>query len=372
MTHQRVSQPAAPLRIAVIAPLVSPIAEPQIGGSQVVVSDLARGLVARGHDVTIYAAEGSRVEGVAVTTLGIDADAFGADTFRHDGQATASRALVEAYATVYAHVRGRRFDVVHNHGYDAPAITEALRAEIPVLHTLHLPPAGAIIDAVTEARTSRIPAWFFGVSSSHAAAWQLHVPDVGILANGVPVDSIPYAHVAPRTAVIASRFSCEKGMAEGIAAARQAEWPVTVYGTPYDADYEAAVRARWSDDPGVRFFAAVERESLWRALAGAGVVLALVRWDEPFGMVVAEAQAAGTPVVATRRGALAAIIRDGETGALVETDDIGAAVTALGTADTLDRAACRRHAFEHLNLPASIARHEALYARIAALTRTTV
>ena len=114
-----------------IAPLVAPIAEPQMGGSQVVVSDLARGLVARGHDVTIYAAEGSRVEGVAVTTLGIDAAAFGADTFRHDAQPVASRALVEGYATVYAHVRSRRFDVVHNHGYDAPAITEALRAGVP-------------------------------------------------------------------------------------------------------------------------------------------------------------------------------------------------------------------------------------------------
>ena len=305
-------------------------------------------------------------------TLGIDAAAFGADTFRHDAQPAASRALVEGYATVYAHVRGRRFDVVHNHGYDAPAITEALRAGVPMVHTLHLPPTDAIIDAVHEASASRIPAWFFGVSTSHAASWQLHVPDVGILANGVPVDAIPYSHVAPRTAVIASRFSSEKGMAEGIAAARQAEWPVTVYGTPYDADYEAVVRARWSDDPGVRFRSAVERESLWHALAGAGVVLSLVRWDEPFGMVVAEAQAAGTPVVATRRGALADIICCGETGALVETDDIGAAVTALGTVDKLDRAACRRHAVEHLNLPASIARHEAVYARVAALTRAAV
>ncbi len=372
MTPRRIAHPSARLRIALIAPLVAPITEPQIGGSQVVVSDLARGLVARGHDVTMYAAEGSRVEGVRVTSLGIDAGAFGADTYRHNASAPASQPLVEAYTTVYAHVRDQRFDVVHNHGYDAPAITEALQAGVSMLHTLHLPPTAAIIGAVTEARASSIPTWFFGVSTSHTASWLRHVPGVGTLANGVPVDVIPYSRVAPRAAVIAARFSPEKGMTEGIIAARQARWPVAIYGTPYDAAYEVAVRARWRDDPDVRFRPAVERKSLWRALAGAGAVLSLVRWDEPFGMVAAEAQAAGTPVIATRRGTLPEIIRDGETGALVETDDIGGAVAALGTVDTLARSACRRHALEHLSLSSSIASHEEEYARVVALARTAV
>ena len=273
---------------------------------------------------------------------------------------------------MYAHVRGRRFDVVHNHGYDAPAITEALRAGVPMVHTLHLPPTDAIIDAVHEASASRIPAWFFGVSTSHASSWQLHVPDVGILANGVPVDAIPYSHVAPRTAVIASRFSSEKGMAEGIAAARQAEWPVTVYGTPYDADYEAVVRARWSDDPG---FGSVRRSNGNPCGMRSPVPECCSHWFDGTsrsGWSWLRRRRRGTPVVVTRRGAQADIICCGETGALVETDDIGAAVTALGTVDTLDRAACRRYAVEHLNLSASIARHEAVYARVAALTRAVV
>ncbi len=372
MSAQRVGRSAAPLRIALIAPLVSAIAEPQVGGSQVVVSDLARGLAARGHDVTLYAAEGSQVEGVTVTSLGIEASAFAVDTYRHDTPGRSSHQLVDAYSALYAHVREQRFDVVHNHGYDAPAIAEATRAGVPVMHTLHLPPTEAMAGAITAARASGVAILTFGVSSSHTASWRRHAVMDGSLLNGVPVDDIPYSAVAPRLAVIASRFSPEKGMAEGIAVARHAAWPVSVYGTAYDAAYERVVRDRWRDDPDVQFHTAVARNSLWEALAGAGVVLCLFRWDEPFGMVAAEAQAAGTPVIATRSGAALETIRDGATGLLVELDDGDAAVAALGAVDDLERSGCRAHAFEHLSLSASIARHEDVYSRIAALERATV
>jgi UDP-glucose:tetrahydrobiopterin glucosyltransferase len=371
MSDRRGVPSASPLRIALIAPLVAPIAEPQVGGSQVVVSDLARGLAARGHDVTLYAAEGSRVDSVKVTSLGIEAGAFAPDTYRHDAPVRASDRLVEAYGTLYAHVREQQFDVVHNHGFDAPAIAEAVRARIPVVHTVHLPPSDAIANAINEARESGVATWTFGVSASHTASWRRRVVMDGALANGVPVDDIPYRDAAPRVALIASRFSPEKGMAEGIGVARRAGWPVVVYGTAYDAAYEHAVRDRWCDDLDVQFHPAAVRSALWDALAGAGVVLCLFRWDEPFGMVAAEAQAAGTPVVATRRGALLETIRDGETGVLVDLDDIEGAVAALDDVGKLDRSGCRAHALEHLSLSASIARHEGVYARVAALARTT-
>lgn len=367
MSVQGVGRSAGPMRIALIAPLVSPIAEPQVGGSQVVVSDLARGLATRGHDVTLYAAEGSRVEGVTVTSLGIEASAFATDTYRHDAPGPSSHHLVDAYSALYAHVRDQGFDVVHNHGYDAPAIAEAIRARVPVVHTLHLPPTEAVAGAITDARAADIAMWTFGVSTGHTASWRRHAVMDGTLTNGVPVDDIPFAAAAPRVAVIASRFSPEKGMAEGIMAARQASWPVVVYGTAYDAAYEQVVRDRWRDDQGVHFHPAVARNALWASLAGAGVVLCLFRWDEPFGMVAAEAQAAGTPVIATRRGAALETIRDNATGMLVELDDSDAAMRAMDVVDSLDRSGCRAHALEHLSLSASIARHEDLYARVAAL-----
>jgi glycosyltransferase involved in cell wall biosynthesis len=96
-------------------------------------------------------------------------------------------------------------------------------------------------------------------------------------------------------------------------------------------------------------------------MAGACAVLCPAKWEEPFGMVAAEAQAAGTPVIAYRRGALPEVVVDGRTGFLIRPDDVGAAARALLAVRTIKREACRQHAVEHLSLDASLAAHERLY-----------
>ena len=184
--------------------------------------------------------------------------------------------------------------------------------------------------------------WCAAVSEAHADAWRPLIGVDAVLRNGVPVERIPFVAEAGATAVVAARFSAEKGVAEGIAAARESGWPAVVYGTPYDAAYEGRVRGRWAGDAAVTFAPPVPRADLWDALGRAGVVLCLSRWEEPFGMVAAEAQAAGTPVIASRAGGLAEVVDDGVTGYLVPGADLAAAVAALGRVGGLSREACRR------------------------------
>jgi glycosyltransferase involved in cell wall biosynthesis len=100
-------------------------------------------------------------------------------------------------------------------------------------------------------------------------------------------------------------------------------------------------------------------------MAQAVVVLCPARWDEPFGMVAAEAQACGTPVVAFRRGALEEVILDHVTGFLVAPDDVHGAAEAVGRAPELSRFACREHAERQLDLDRSLSAHEQLYERVA-------
>jgi glycosyltransferase involved in cell wall biosynthesis len=100
-------------------------------------------------------------------------------------------------------------------------------------------------------------------------------------------------------------------------------------------------------------------------MAAAAVVLCPSRWDEPFGLAAAEAQACGTPVVAFRRGGLSEVIVDGVTGFLVPPDDIGAAAAAVSEAVKLSRLACREHAEGQLDLEVSLDAHERLYRRVA-------
>src|ERR1700686_2921286 len=121
------------MRVAIVAPLVSAIREPQRGGSQAFVSDLARGLVDRGHEVHLYAASGSQVAGVQVIDTGVDHRALGATLYRAARGAAprGSGAAERAFAGVYGAVRREAYDVVHNHAFDAPAVTLASPARAP-------------------------------------------------------------------------------------------------------------------------------------------------------------------------------------------------------------------------------------------------
>jgi glycosyltransferase involved in cell wall biosynthesis len=100
-------------------------------------------------------------------------------------------------------------------------------------------------------------------------------------------------------------------------------------------------------------------------MARAAVVLYPARWDEPFGMAAAEAQACGTPVVAFRRGGLSEVIMDGVTGFLVPPDDVRAAAEAVTKVAGISRRACREHAEGQLDLELTLDAHERLYWRVA-------
>ena len=146
------------MKIAIVAPLVSAICEPQGGGSQAFVSDLSRGLTKRGHEVHVYAATGSEIPGVTVIDTGVDHRSLVATLYRADSAAPRDRgAAAAAFARVYSILRQTRYDVVHNHAFDAPAIELAGSLTAPVVHTLHLPPEPAVAAALRDARGGQSP-----------------------------------------------------------------------------------------------------------------------------------------------------------------------------------------------------------------------
>lgn len=353
------------MKIAIVAPLVSTIREPQLGGTQSLLADLAAGLVTRRHDVRVYAAAGSEIPGVTVIDTGVDAVTLRDSLYRADASSRPGRRRIEdAFAAVYAMVRRAAVDIVHNHAFDAPAIKQAATLRVPVLHTLHLPPEPSVLDALREAQHSNRPPTVAVVSSSQAEAWRAVTRIDAVLPDGVPVHRIAWS-ASPGVGVLyAGRFSKEKGTVEAIEIARRAGVRIDVYGHPYDPVYAEACVYPHRIDPEVALHPSVTRQTLWEIMARAAVVLCPARWEEPFGLVAAEAQAAGTPVVAFRRGALPDVVVDGVTGFLVPPDDIAAAADAVRKAAGLSRAACRRHAEARLDLRVSLDAHEALYDRM--------
>ena len=353
-----------------MAPLVSAIREPQGGGSQAFVSDLARGLAGRGHEVHVYAATGSQIPGVTVIDTGVDPRSLVATLYRAGGPANRDPAPAEsAFARAYSAVRENRYDLIHNHAFDAPAISLAAGLDAPVVHTLHLPPDAAIAAALRQAalrqgaRGGQPPA-VACVSASQATIWRAVARVDAILPPYVATSSVPWSDAAGDGVVFAGRLSPEKGAAEAIDIAQAAGARIDVYGDAYDAGYARDQIAPRQDAPGVAVHQGVPRTSMWAVMARAAVVVCPARWDEPFGMAAADAQACGTPVVAFKRGGLAEIVLDGVTGFLVAPDDIEAAAHGVRRSAQISRAACREHAEKHLDLERSLDAHEQFYRRV--------
>jgi glycosyltransferase involved in cell wall biosynthesis len=401
------------VKIAIMAPLVTAIREPQGGGSQAFVSDLARGLAGRAHDVHVYAASGSEIPGVEVIDTGVDPRSLAATLYRafgpspgEQGQGAreegspgeaaqeedtpgedtqgegargygeqgkgeqedaepAAAAAESAFRAAYAAVQTTRYDVIHNHAFDAPAIRLATTLQAPVVHTLHLPPVTAVSAALRQAAQRSMPPVVATVSVAQASAWRRVTRVDAVLPPYPSTGVIPWSGKAGTGALFAGRLSPEKGAAQAIDIARAAGVPIDVYGDPYDPGYsreQIDPRRNWA---GVTLHRAVPRATLWEAMARAAVVLCPSRWDEPFGLAAAEAQACGTPVVAFRRGGLGEVIMDGVTGFLVPPDDVRAAAQAVPKAAGISRAACRQHAEGQLDLELSLDAHERLYRRVA-------
>ena len=348
-----------------MAPLVSAIREPQGGGSQAFVSDLARGLARRGHEVHVYAATGSQIPGVRVIDTGVDPRSLAATLYRAGGPAGRDPAPADsAFARAYSAVRENRYDLIHNHAFDAPAISLAAGLDRPVVHTLHLPPDEAIAAALRQAGQGGQPPAVACVSVFQASIWRAVARVDAILPPYVPTRSVPWSDAAGDGVVFAGRLSPEKGAAEAIDIAQAAGARIDVYGDVYDADYARDQIGPRRDAPGVAVHQGVPRTSMWAVMARAAAVICPSRWDEPFGMAAADAQACGTPVVAFRRGGLAEIVVDGVTGFLVAPDDIQAAAECVRKTAQISRAACRDHAERHLDLERSLDAHEQLYRRV--------
>ena len=301
------------MKIAIMAPLVTAIREPQRGGSQAFVSDLARGLTGRGHEVHVDAASGSEIPGVEVIDTGIDPRSLAGTFYRAFGPsgaetaeatAEAAAAAETAFTTAYGAMQATRYDVVHNHAFDAPAIRLAAALQAPVVHTVHLPPDRAVSAALRQVTGHTRPPAVAVVSEFQASEWRRVVPIEAILPPYPPTRVMAWSGTARAGALFAGRLSPEKGAAEAIDSARAAGVPIEVDGDVYDAGYNREQIDPRRGQPGVTVHPGVPRAALWEFMARAAVVVCPSRWDEPFGLAAAEAQACGTPVVAFRRGGL--------------------------------------------------------------------
>ncbi len=325
----------------------------QLGGAQAFLCDLATGLSQRGHEVLLYCAEGSKVPGVDLIEIPVAAGADQALMMPGSkDEPAASPAIRRGFELLFKELRRLGADVVSQHAFDAEAIE--MSDGLPVLHTLHMPPiSNRVLGEVLKSRAA-----FATVSESCRRAWAAAgAGQVSVIRNGVPIFMVEDVPIR-QDALLAGRLSPEKGFEDGIAAARAIGLRPVVVGVPYDRSYQLDLSQAAVLPP-------QSRSQLWQLMAGASVTLLPVHWDEPFGMVGAEAQMAGCPVAGYSRGGLVEIVEPGVSGFLTEPDDVKGLAEAALAATKLDRVAVRASAMNRLGLDASLDAYEAALAGVA-------
>lgn len=331
---------AAPLRIAMLAPPWISVPAPGYGGVESVVSALTEALVRHGHEVTLLCAPGSQSAAHVVTLL---------EEARPD---EIERSLYEvdhvarAFAVIEDAPPGERFDVVHDHcGFTALAMAD--RIDTPVVHTLHgqFTASTAAFYAHHGHKATLVP-----ISRAQLASAPAGLRAVAAIPNPIDLDVWPLREGKGDYVLWIGRMTAVKGPHRAIAAARIAGVPLILAGViqPGQQAFFDAEVAPHIDGDHVRFVGEVGGTVKRSLFADARALLMPIRWEEPFGMVMVEALACGTPVIAFAEGAARELVLEGKTGFLV--DDEAAMGAAIGQLSRIAASACRTWVAEHCDV----------------------
>ncbi|HET9015247.1 MAG TPA: glycosyltransferase family 4 protein [Thermomicrobiaceae bacterium] len=340
------------MRIALISPLSEAVPPRLYGGTERVVHALAEELVSRGHDVTLFASGDSRTSARLIACV---PRALRFDAGCRDGLAP-HLAMLERVTEMAS-----EFDLIHNHA-DYLAYPFVKRWAAPAVTTLHgrldLPELLPLYARFNDVN-------LISISDRQRAPLDAVRPNwTRTVYNGVNLRHFTFSPNPGRYLVFLGRVSEEKRPDLAVAVARQVGMPIKIAAKIDAADREWSARhfEPLLDDPLVDFLGEVDEDAKAGLLRGAAALLFPTMWPEPFGMVMIEALACGTPVVALRHGSVPEVIRDGVNG-FIRDDVAGMAQAVLRIAD-IDRRACRASVEERFSAARMADGYEAAYAQV--------
>ncbi len=335
------------MRIAVLSPVWFPVPPPGYGGIEWIVSLLADGLVREGHDVTLFASGDSQTK----ARLEAVYDTAPSEWIGHT--------YWELRHAVSCLARGREFDVISDHT-GMLGLALGSMGSTPLAHTVHGPLSGEPGRMYEQIVTMLPHAALIAVSDAQRRPMP-NLPWVATCPNALDLSLYPFVPERRDYLLFLGRMTADKGAHRAVAVAMESGLPLKLAGKcrePLERRYfDELVRPHLSDR--IQYVGEVTHGEKVELLQHARATLFPIEWDEPFGLVMIESMACGTPVIATRFGAVPEVIDDGVTGVIV--DSWRAMPDVLDRADALDPRAQRRVVEERFSPERMVADYVSAY-----------
>jgi glycosyltransferase involved in cell wall biosynthesis len=342
------------LKIALISTPFVAVPPRDYGGTELVVHELAEGLVARGHEVTVFAT-GDSSSSAALRWLYPEAlwPPHPLPDLNHVSWSLQQVAL-------------GGYDLVHLHSACGLALGRML-PDLPLVYTLHHDR-----DEVLSAYYPLFPEVQYIAISADQRQREVALPHIEVVHHGLDPARFAWTETPAAYVAFVGRLSPVKGAHTAIDAAARAGVPIRVAGEVHSVDRaygerEIAPRLRL---PHVRHLGVIGTAQKVPLLRHARALLAPVEWNEPFGLILIEAMLSGCPVVAYPRGSIPELVEEGVTGFVVhDMSGMSEVIRPGGPLDRFDRARCRARASERFGRERMVADHERIYAQVLARIR---
>ncbi|MBB2696650.1 glycosyltransferase family 4 protein [Rhizobium phaseoli] len=353
------------MKIAIVAPIQHPIAKPFRGGIESQLWFLTRGLVSRGHDVSLFAAADSD-DSLPLHPI-VESSVLSAEHLQKREERwiekyrrfQRNRIADRAYSRMVDSVRALQFDIVHNNSLSKYPLANANRLGAPVVTTIHTPVFKEVVEGAKIAK-SRKGSDFVCVSRFLQQSWQAYI-DSKVAYNGVEISNWEFNETPDpkKTAIWYGRLNRQKAPHVAIRAALDAGFSISLYGLVEDLSYFEGVVKPLLDPERAVYHGLADHSELSVAIGRASVAVFLPDWDEPFGLTFVEALACGTPIVAYRSGAAPEIV-DENSGVLVDRNANTDFQQVFVRASQLSRRDCRDRA-RQFSMDSMLSNYERIY-----------
>ncbi|MEA3506953.1 MAG: glycosyltransferase family 4 protein [Elusimicrobiota bacterium] len=333
------------MKISVIAPPYIPIPPPMYGGIEMVAYELVEGLTKLGEDVILFAPRGSEVSCRLVPFIEEDIY-FGLDSTLREKRLVSILASKFAYAMSVA----GDVDIIHDHKLSLNEV------DIPKVYTLHGPANEHSVNRCVEL-TEQGNNYFVAISDRQKELYlqiNKNINFVGTVHNSIDVENIPFSSEKEDFFLFIGRSNWEKGLDLAVRVANKARVGLVMAvkkSEQFEKEFFEKEIQPWIDsfpkDLHFKLYEEINKDLKADLYKRARCTLFTSQWEEPFGMVMIESMAAGTPVISLRRGAAPEVIVDGKTGFLVDTEQ--ELVEATKKTDRISPRECRRHVRENFS-----------------------